>query len=217
MMRKLKKSIAHARGNSMRRSFGLAIIVMLTAGPLSAATYRWVDADGKVHYSDVLPPKAAGLGHQELNKSGQVVRETPRTLLSPEERRRREAEANAQSARKRDAALRERHDRALLSTYANVAELGLARTRALSMEQALLNSLRLRHEAATKKLAYAQLQKKAGQAESAGAAQMREEAQKELAQLNDAISQREKAAVDLGQRFEADKARLIELRGSDTQ
>lgn len=216
-MRKLKKSIAHARGNSMRRSFGLAIIVMLTAGPLSAATYRWVDADGKVHYSDVLPPKAAGLGHQELNKSGQVVRETPRTLLSPEERRRREAEANAQSARKRDAALRERHDRALLSTYANVAELGLARTRALSMEQALLNSLRLRHEAATKKLAYAQLQKKAGQAESAGAAQMREEAQKELAQLNDAISQREKAAVDLGQRFEADKARLIELRGSDTQ
>lgn len=203
------------RGNSMRCNLGLAIIVMLTAGPLSAATYRWVDADGKVHYSDVLPPKAAGLGHQELSKSGQVVRETPRTLLSPEERRRREEEANAQSARKRDAALRERHDRALLSTYANVAELELARARALSMEQALLNSLRLRHEAATKKLAYAQRQ--AGQAESAGVAQMREEAQKELAQLNDAIRQREKAAVDLAQRFDADKARLIELRGSDTQ
>jgi hypothetical protein len=197
------------------------VLMLLAIGDVTAATYRWVDAEGKVHYSDVLPPKAAGLGHQELSRSGRVVKETPRTLLSPEERRRLTEEAEAKADRGRREAARERHDRALLSTYANLGELELARERAVSMEQAILNSLRLRQDASTKKLTYAReqldRQRAAGHPESAGMAQMRDEAQKELAQLDEAIRHREKSLADVMQRFEADKARLIELRGPGPQ
>lgn len=33
-----------------------SLLVFLAAGPAHAATYKWVDEDGKVHYSDSPPP-----------------------------------------------------------------------------------------------------------------------------------------------------------------
>ena len=38
-----------------------------TAGPLEAAKlYRWTDAEGRVHYSDRVPPEAVDKAHDQL-------------------------------------------------------------------------------------------------------------------------------------------------------
>ena len=72
-----------------------ALLLLVFASPALATTYRWVDAQGKVHYGDVMPSQSTGLGHQELDKQGRVIKETPRTLLTPEERRHRAEEVAA--------------------------------------------------------------------------------------------------------------------------
>jgi len=49
-----------------------AITLLLFASLAQAATYRWLDAQGKVHYGDAMPAQQSGLGHQEWIKQGRV-------------------------------------------------------------------------------------------------------------------------------------------------
>jgi hypothetical protein len=193
----------------------VATLLIFIAGPALATTYRWVDEQGKVHYGDVMPKQQSGLGHQELDKQGRVVKETPRTLLTPEERRRRAEEAAAHEEHLRRVEAQQRRDRALLSTYADESEIDLARDRALELEQLTLNGLQARLDSSAAKLSFANAQlahfRAARVAAPANIAQMRDEAQAELAQIGEAMRQREKIMNDLKQRFEADKTRLQEL------
>lgn len=50
----------------------VALIVLLAAGLAHAEMYRWVDADGRVHYSDSPPPRTAQQIERK-NLSGNVV------------------------------------------------------------------------------------------------------------------------------------------------
>ena len=56
---------------------------LIAVAPASATTYRWVDKNGKVQYSDVMPPSQAGKGHVELDKYGRVIKEERRSLMTP--------------------------------------------------------------------------------------------------------------------------------------
>jgi hypothetical protein len=194
----------------------VATLLIFTAGQALATTYRWVDEQGKVHYGDVMPKQQSGLGHQELDKQGRVVKETPRTLLTPEERRRRAEEAAAHEEHLRRVEAQQRRDRALLSTYTDESEIDLARDRALELEKLTLNSLQARLDSSAAKLSSANSQlarfRASRVAEPANIRQMRDEAQAELAQIGEAMRQREKIINDLKQHFEADKTRFQELQ-----
>lgn len=193
----------------------VALLLLLNAASALAATYRWVDDKGKVHYGDVMPPQQSGLGHQELDKQGRVVREAPRTRLTPEERRRQAEEAAAREAHLRRVEEQQRRDRALLSTYADESEIDLARERALELEQLTLNGLQARLGNSAAKLANANAQlaryRAARAAEPANIRQMRDEARAELAHIGEAVRQRERIIDGLKLRFEADKVRYQEL------
>lgn len=196
------------------RKFAFLFMTVASASAL-ATTYRWVDSNGKVHYGDVMPPQQSGLGHQELDRQGRVVREAPRTRLTPEERRRQVEAVAAREEHLRRVEAQQRRDRALLSTYADETEIDLARDRALELEQLTLNGLRARMGGSAAKLAYANEQlaryRAARAAEPANIAQMRDEALAELAGIGEAIRQRENTMNELKLRFEADKVRFIEL------
>lgn len=193
----------------------VCILLIFTASPVLATTYRWVDTKGKVHYGDVMPSQQSGLGHLELDKQGRVVRETPRTLLTPEERRRRADERAAHDEHMRRVEDQQRRDRALLSTYVDETEIDLARDRALELEKLTLRGLQSRMDNSAAKLSFANGQlaryRAARVAEPANILQMRDEALTELTQAGEAIRQREKAIADLKQRFEAEKTRFQEL------
>jgi glutaredoxin len=50
----------------------LGLVAFLFAAAASAQMYRWVDKDGKVHYSDTPPPSSAGKSAQ-LRSGGNVT------------------------------------------------------------------------------------------------------------------------------------------------
>lgn len=94
-----------------------------------AKVQKWVDNQGITHYSEVIPAEFADKDHAELSKSGRVVNKTD--VLTPEERRAKEAADAKQRAE--DEAVREQklHDSTLLKTYTSVDELELDRQRSL--------------------------------------------------------------------------------------
>lgn len=70
--------------------FSMVLFTMLLSGSVSAKTYRWVDANGKIHYSQSIPPSASQNGHTELNdKSGMIVND----VASSTERKKQRKEA----------------------------------------------------------------------------------------------------------------------------
>jgi hypothetical protein len=181
-----------------------------------ATTYRWVDQNGKVQYSDVMPPSMAGQGHSELDKQGRVVREVQRTRMTEEERRLQKEMADRRKEEQRRRTEQDRRDKALLSTYATEKEIALARDRALELESLNIQGLQTRMDRAASKLAEANAQisslRNAGRTIPANMTQMRSEAQRELAQISTAMNQRIQAVDEIHRRFEEDEKRFLELK-----
>lgn len=105
--------------------------------------YRWVDAQGKVHYGDTIPPEYANQGNAELSKSGRVVKQTPPAPTPEQLRARQEAEAREREAREK-AEEQRRRDRALLASYTTLDELDLAERRNLEAVDVQIKSHELR-------------------------------------------------------------------------
>jgi hypothetical protein len=131
----------------MRRISARLVASMLLAGSLAAAAteghnrYRWHDAEGGLHYGDVLPPEAAKFGYDVLNAQGIVIRRVERAKTSAE---REAAEALAQQAEEaREAAERERReDRQLLAAYPTEDDLARSHAAELGVLDQQLESLR---------------------------------------------------------------------------
>lgn len=64
----------------------MLMLSAMVAMPASAAKlYKWVDENGKVHYSDKVPPEAIRNEHKQLNEQG-VVKETVEKDLTDEQK-----------------------------------------------------------------------------------------------------------------------------------
>jgi hypothetical protein len=112
--------------------------------------YKWIDDEGKVHYTEHLPPESTGKNTSQLNKHGSVVRETDRAL-TPEERllqeqatHRREEEAKTQKEE-------ERKNVAVMSSYSSEKDIDSARERALASNSDAINSANHNIEVAMKR------------------------------------------------------------------
>ena len=93
--------------------------------------YRWVDADGQVHFGDSIPPEYSDLPKQVLNEHAVTVqhlegRKTDEQLAA-------EAEARELEMQKE---LQRRADKALLATYLSVEEIIMHRDRRIELFQA---------------------------------------------------------------------------------
>lgn len=121
-------------------SLGLLLIGMTLA---QAGMYRWVDSNGRVQYGDTLPATYQKSGAAELNKQGQVIKRT----ASASEREAEAANLAEQAKQKRAADEQARLDRALTSTYTTEAEIDLARDRALTHHQMVIQGAEIRAKA----------------------------------------------------------------------
>lgn len=198
------------------------LAVCLSAfAPAQAATYRWVDQNGKVQYGDVMPPTQSGQGHSELDKQGRVIKEIQRTRLTPEERQRQAEMAARQAEEQRRQLELRRRDISLLATYASENEIELARNRAIELENLNIRGLQTRMDAAAAKLSTANAQlnraRAAGQRAPATYVQMRNEAQRELAQISEQLRLRNQAIDDIQTRFDDDAKRYRELKSQESR
>ncbi len=107
-----------------------ALIVLAALGlslpSMAQNTYRWVDADGNVHYSNTVPPEHKDYARDRLNDQAIPVERTERALTAEEQAERRRVEE--EEARKRREAEAERQQiRQLLLTYADESDITMLR------------------------------------------------------------------------------------------
>ena len=111
--------------------------------PSGKKLYHWVSADGKDHYSDVLPPEALTVARQEISaRSGVTIKQIDRSL-TPEER----AVAATQTAQEQQEAAAkaesEKSDQVLLSSYPTEKDLQRAYDQRTSLQTESLKSIRI--------------------------------------------------------------------------
>ncbi|GIX36755.1 MAG: hypothetical protein KatS3mg126_2534 [Lysobacteraceae bacterium] len=140
----------------MRRTvFLFCAGLLLAAGGAEAQQkklYRWTDKDGKVHYSDHVPPEAIENARSELNEHGLEVGKVERALTAEERAAQRaaaEAEARQRKAREEQA----KADQALLSSYGTVQELDRAYRERFDLVEQALESARVGLQSQEKSLA----------------------------------------------------------------
>ena len=193
-------------------SLVLAALILL-APTVHAATYKWVDDQGVVHYTDKIPPEAINKGSVELNKQGIPIKKND-PALTPEQRRVREAEdeRGRQAAKVREEI--QRKDRALLQSYTNESEIDLAKKRALGTIDGQVQSA----QAYIATLAKRKVEI-AGRVATFGNTPLPPALEREVANVNeelekqaDLIATKRKEVVVVTARYDADKQRWRELR-----
>lgn len=90
------------------------LILFIFMSSSAANFYRWVDSQGKVHYSSAVPAEAASSGHAQMDKQGAVVGRV-------DSKKEREAKINQKRLLELNALLtdEERYDRMVENIYPN--------------------------------------------------------------------------------------------------
>jgi hypothetical protein len=105
----------------------LAVLLCAVSSPSVAATlYKWVDENGKIRYSDRLPPSQSKNGHQQLSPQGVVLStknaaRTPEEMVIDAEAKRKLDEQQLEEARIKS--IQAQQDRVLLLTFSTEQEL----------------------------------------------------------------------------------------------
>ncbi|GLR11977.1 DUF4124 domain-containing protein [Chitinimonas viridis] len=205
---------------SHHRLLILPLIAMALTAHAGETLYKWVDENGKVQYSDKPPMQQNKRGMTELNKQGMPIRQTE-GILTPEQQAARNAELAKLREEERKALEARRRDNALVNSFSKTSEIDAIRDRNLEQLQANIQSDRLRLEAATKRVNSFQTQidklTKAKKKVPNDLMTDLTERQAEVAKINASIAARNLEIEEVKNRAEADKKRLVELRGESVR
>ena len=133
------ESTSKRRHKSLTVTCALALAVSV-AGHSHAQLYKWFDENGKVQYSDTVPPAAIDRARKELRTDGTIKQETYRAATA-EERRLAAMKAVEDAKLKAIKDEHDRKDKALLSTYTDLADFDRVRDRALALMDAEYQTL----------------------------------------------------------------------------
>lgn len=183
---------------SFSRLAGMSTVACLLATfafPVAAQKlYRWTDKDGKVHYSDQVPPDAVDNARSELNDQGIAIKKVERAMTA-EERAALEAEAEALAEQQRLTEEKARHDDMLLTSYPDEAALERAYTERFDLLDQSIESARIGVQSQRKSLgdllAHAAMLEKSGKPVPASINQSIALARKQLAEQSEYTVRRE--------------------------
>jgi len=190
----------------------LIFVLMLAATSAQAEAKRikkWVDEDGVTHYGDVLPPSYAGEQTTEMNSQGITVKRKP-PPGNPKDNQ----------ARRKEMTEEERRDKALLDSFTTEKEIELARDRNLQMDQAAVQSLKLRLSEAENRLQQTNNSiaesSKSKKTVPADLMETQKFQQSEIKKIQEQITQKQASMDATRTRFDNDKQRFIELKSGKT-
>ncbi len=193
----------------------LLLALALALVPAHAATYKWVDDKGVVHYTDKIPPEALNKGNVQLDKQGVPVKTTDPAPTAEQRKARAAEEARAQQLAK-DRELIDRRDRALLATYTTESEIDLVRNRAVSTIDAQVQSSTAYSATLNKRKAELTTRKEALGDKPVPPVLETElnTISTELAKQSELIAAKQKEIIIVTARYDADKKRWKELRAA---
>ncbi|MCC6198267.1 MAG: DUF4124 domain-containing protein [Burkholderiales bacterium] len=199
-----------------RRALALFAGCLVAFAPgLHAATYKWVDEKGVVHYTDKIPPEAINKANVQLDKQGVTVRKTE-PALTPQQIKAKAEEEERQRLLAKEREIVERRDRALLSTYTMESEIDLARRRAVSTIEQQIHSSSAYSAQLGKRKEELDAKKAALGSQPVPPILERELASisVELAKQADLVAVKQKEVILVNARYDADKKRWRELRAA---
>lgn len=202
----------------MIRSLLFALIIVAGVGEALAQTvYRWVDHEGRVHLGHSVPPEYRALGYDRLAPDGRVLESVPPELTPEEraaerERRRRQAEIEAEEA---DQAAR---DRLLLAAYASEEAIIESRDMRLGAMQQQRRALNTSHRHAVERfedlVARAADLNRQGRAVPDALQTSIAESRAEIRRLRRAIEDMDARMIDVTEQFELELERYRALTQS---
>jgi hypothetical protein len=104
----------------------LAFSLSFAGNAFAVKLYKWVDEDGKVFYSDKIPPKANEGAHSRLNEKGLTIEEKEAAKTADEIRKEQELE-KLRKEKEAVIAKQKAQDRVLLKTFRSEDDMLLAR------------------------------------------------------------------------------------------
>jgi len=192
--------------------FALAVLAVAVYGPLGhAATYRWVDEKGAVHYSDRVPPDQAKLRRSKLDSEGREV-EVLDGAKSPEQIEMENQLKQLRLEQERILAAQRDRDQVLFRTYRSEEEMNLALQGKLNMLDSLIkvteaNKQRQQALLSGQEQRAADLAKK-GQAAPKNLNDTIEATRRQIANYDGKIKRLEAEKAAISKRFAEDIARL---------
>ncbi|HEX5393605.1 MAG TPA: hypothetical protein VFW68_10000 [Rhodocyclaceae bacterium] len=201
----------------------LALFALLSAGfagvsspALAARLFCCNDDNGVRACGDVLPEVCRNKAYSEINERGQKVR-TQEAPLTEAQQAARDVEQKKKREADRLALEQNRRDQALMSTYAKESDLDNARDRQIAEVERSMKQAQEKIDAATK--AKAKLAKDGEFYKNKPLpADLKDSMRRndtEIQTLTTALENKKKEIEDIKARFEADRARLRELRKDD--
>lgn len=193
-------------------------VCLLGLQAASAATYRWVDEQGNVHYSDKLPPSAMQKEREILDESGRTVKSIGRSETQEEKDAKNQADAEAAAERKRineERAEQARKDNILLQTFSTERDINLAREDRLAQIDSNISILESNTAKSKKKVETLEAQvaaiKKNKKEVPENVADKLAKAQKKVADNEAHLARKQKERKELVEKFDADLERFREL------
>lgn len=204
----------------MRASHSAIAIALglILAAPAAQAQklYRWVDKDGKVHYSDAIPPEAVDQARRELSaKSGMTVGEVDRALTDEERAALAAAAAEAKTAAELAEEQRQR-DEVLMASFPTEGDLQRAYDERIKLLEESLKAAQAtidgQRQSLASMLANAADRELNGQAVDAKTVGNVREAHRQVQLQQDLLQRRELELAALRIEFDTTLARYRELR-----
>jgi hypothetical protein len=188
-----------------------------------AATYKWVDDKGVVHYSDTIPPDQVKKANAQLSRRGIIIKKTDAALTEAqqhalEEEQHRIKQQQAQEAEDL------RRNKLLLETYSNEDEIEAARNRALEapdgrikLAKDRLKAVGRKDDELTDRVKWYETKRENGAGKGTPPVILKQLAdlRTEKSRLDTTINQAEKEKTEIAANFESDKLRFRELRAGN--
>ena len=198
-----------------------ALAAAFALAPLAAEaqSFRCVGNDGKKYYGATVPPQCIGLPVEQLNSQGMVIKRFD-AAASAAEREKKAAEE--EERKKREVITKEegRRNRALLATYNDEKDIEQARTRSLKDNEGAVKDIEKRIGGLKTRLTELKKELEFYSGKNKPPAKLAEEIRSTEfdIQIQEDVMATKKKEVDLiNARYDADKKRYQELKGSATK
>jgi hypothetical protein len=198
----------------------LSAVTALAAGPSGPAEhnrYKWKDAEGNLHFDDVLPEEAMKLGYDVVNSSGIVVKHVNR-LRTPEEIKADEEAAARKAAEKRIADEQAKADQQTLAAYPTENDLIDTHKAQIAMLDQNIHateiSLQSQEKSLTEMLSHAADLDRTGKPVPQALQSQIDSLRRNIEQQKNYITARTQEKVEVGKKNAAELARYRELRAN---
>ncbi len=187
---------------------------------LAQKLYRWVDKDGKVHYSDKVPPDQVKQARDELNTQGRTVDRVDRAMTTEEQYAAAAAAAAAEIERKSREA-EEHMDAVLLTSYGEEADLKRAYDERFDLVTQSIESARVgirsQEKSLAEILAHAADLERAGRPVGENIQISIDTSRRQVAEQAEFLAKREAEEVALRKEFDETMTRYRRLKDEQAQ